>query len=205
MGYIVKHMLIQGLAALCLSLASVAATAGIIVSFDPQASGPQTVNDTFSVGIVGTPGSGQSLVGGAIDLAFDPTVVHVLGVSVNTALFTLSNSDGTIDNGAGTVSDILFAELLDFPSGSFTIATVSFKAFGEGTSNLKMTDDKSHSVYLWTLSELDDDYVIDPTFEEGSIEVQAAAMPEPPMMILMVATFGLLGLQRWRHKGEPNA
>ncbi|MCP3877189.1 MAG: hypothetical protein GY701_02165 [Sulfitobacter sp.] len=200
-----KHMLIQGLAALCLCLASVAATANIIVSFDPSASGPLMTGDTISVDIVGTfDDPNEILSGGAIDLAFDPTVVHVLGVDVDDSLFAFHTSDGTIDNTAGMVTDILFgAGFFDTPSDSFKIAEVSFQAVGVGTSLLTMTDPKDLQ-FAWALF-APTPGTIDPTFHGGSIEVQAAAMPEPPMMILMVATFGLLGLQRWRHKGEPSA
>ncbi len=114
------------------------ATALPTISFSPPFQAV-TQGQTFSLDVVGN--GFPATEGGGVDISFDASIVHVLGVTLDPVwTFTLANSVGTIDNVAGTVSNISVGALPGVPTGSFTVATVEFQAMGLGSTMLSMTE-----------------------------------------------------------------
>lgn len=93
----------------------------------------------FTLDIIGTDFT-QNVVGGGVDLSFDPSVLSVLSVSID-PVWTFFTQTGTIDNGAGTVNGIAVNEFAATITDSFTVASVQFQVIGNaGTgSSLSLT------------------------------------------------------------------
>lgn len=81
--------------------------------------------------------------GGGVRLRFDPSVLEVTNVAVNSDEWRFVNRNGDIDNADGVVSDILFSSYQGV-SGNATIATVQFKAIGRGKAKIKLEEAKSN-------------------------------------------------------------
>lgn len=116
--------------------AGVAVAAGPTVSVSPQKSAT-SVGGTVSVDIViqNFPVS----EGGGVNLQFDPSVVKVTGVSVNSAQWNFASNPGTIDNAKGKVSDIWFSSF-NGVSGTATVATIQLQALKRGKCPLKISE-----------------------------------------------------------------
>src|SRR5262249_50073773 len=91
-----------------------------------------TVGANFNV-VIQIQAGAQSVDGGSVSLDFDPSILQVVKVTSGTALpvpiqNTFNNVLGTVDYSAGIFSG--------FPSGTFTLATVTFTslATSAGTS-----------------------------------------------------------------------
>lgn len=94
------------------------------------------VNQTFDV-VIQVQGNGQQMDAAEFHLDFDPSILQVSELIAGNTLQTplqnqFNNSLGTVDYAAGTFSN--------FPSGTFTLATLRFQAIAEGTSSLDFTD-----------------------------------------------------------------
>ena len=113
-----------------------AVAAGPTVSVSPQQS-VVAVGGTASVNIVlqNFPVS----EGGGVSLQFDPAVVKVTGVSVNSTQWDFASSPGTIDNDKGKVSDIWFSSFKGL-SGTATVATIQLQAVKGGKCPLKISE-----------------------------------------------------------------
>ena len=72
-----------------------------------EASIQTRVGKTFDAEIVitGFPGT----EGGGISLMFDPDLLRVLSVTLNSAVWNFVNQPGDIDNANGVISDLLFS------------------------------------------------------------------------------------------------
>jgi len=110
------------------------------VAFD-QANVSVGVGDSFSLVIQGS--GFPTITGGGLDLSFDPAVLQIDSVTINTAVFDLYLGDGTeegvLDNAAGTLSDTAFNSW-SYASGDFDIMTIAFTAIGAGTSLLTLSE-----------------------------------------------------------------
>jgi hypothetical protein len=92
---------------------------------------------SFSVAINGQ-SFGETVDGGGLTLTFNPAVVHVSNVTVNSSVWSFDASGGTIDNVGGTVQNIAFASFTG-PTGNFPIATVTFQVIAAGSSSLTLS------------------------------------------------------------------
>jgi len=109
--------------------------AGPVLNINPQKTKAK-VGSTVSVDIMA-----QDLPvseGGGVTLRFDPSVVQVTGVSVNTAQWNFASSPGVIDNTKGEVSDIWVSSFSGV-SGNAKIAT-NLQAIKRGKSPLRLQE-----------------------------------------------------------------
>ncbi len=110
--------------------------AGPVVSINPQQT-KAAVGRTVSVAIVV-----QNLPvseGGGVTLRFNPSVVQVTSVSVNTAQWNFASSPGVIDNTKGEVSNIWVSSFSGV-SGNVKIATVKLQTIKKGRSPLSLQE-----------------------------------------------------------------
>ncbi|MFQ5342788.1 MAG: cohesin domain-containing protein, partial [Anaerolineae bacterium] len=85
------------------------------------------VGETFSITLETRAGT-QLVDGASAYLNFDPTVLQVVTVTAGSALPVVLQND--VDNGAGQVNFVAGVEISNpnYPSGTFTLATVTFRA-----------------------------------------------------------------------------
>ena len=182
------------LLALSLFLTGTVATAAtVLISSsgdlnNPNTSKTVTVNQAFTMDLIGTDFNSGDLDGGGIDFLFDENVVEVNSVTINTTDWEFSSSEGTIDNISGNVTGITFNSFQS-RTGNLLFATVEFMAVGAGSSNI-------------TLSE----YALNPFGTGGSAYPDLSfdqtglitVVPVPASVWLFGSALGLLG---WiRHK-----
>lgn len=123
--------------------------------------------------------------GGGVNLFYDETIVNVLSISIDSAVWNFVNDEGTINNSIGTVSDILVSSF-NFsgdPSGNFIMASIEFQAVGFGISSLSMTES---TINPWA----SDGSEVNPDFLNGSVTV--SAVPIPGALWLFVSGFLLI-------------
>jgi hypothetical protein len=127
--------------------------------------------EMFSVLVRGDSFS-ESVVGGGFDLSFDPAVVRLESVTINSAVWEFAPSGGTINNSAGTLSTAAFATFAATPpSGNFLAATLNFSAKAVGNSALTLLPS---AVAVFASAAGDP---ISVTFGSGTVNV--VAVPEP--------------------------
>lgn len=138
--------------------------------------------------------------GGGFSLTFDPLVLEVTNVSIEGAVWNFVNDPGTIDNIAGSVTDVNVSAFPGVATGNFVVASVEFMAKSEGISGLALS---ASSTNPWSAAGLP----VNPTFDQSaSAEVSASAVPalSAPVAWLLVSllmTFGLRAIprhKRWR-------
>jgi hypothetical protein len=108
-----------------------------MVGFDPVNTSA-SVGDIFTLTLSGSDFV-STLDGGGLNLAFDPAVIHVNSVAVDSTVWEFFASSGTTDNHTGKVQDIIFNSF-QTRTGSLPIATIEFLAFGPGTSNITLSE-----------------------------------------------------------------
>jgi hypothetical protein len=96
-----------------------------------QAPAAVTAGDVFVVTMSGT--SFEPIVGGGADLSFSAGLLELVSVSFD-PMWSFITSPGEIDHTAGTVTGLYF-NLFGEASGDFAIATLEFRALGEGLAN----------------------------------------------------------------------
>jgi hypothetical protein len=151
------------------------------IGFDSTAGTPFAVGQPFTLTLEGN-GFTQPLDGGGVNLQFDPGVLQLESVTVDTAVWDFAPANGTIDNGSGVVSDILFNAFFNpSPLGNFDIATVQFLAVGAGSSSLLLSPSASNPFSTGGV-------ILNPgadfTFDSASIVVTPVPLP---------GSLGLLG------------
>ena len=77
--------------------------------------------------------------GGSVNLHFNPALIQVVSVNVDTSVWDFVNKSARINNTEGKVSDVLFSSYRGV-SGNANIATVVFKAIDKGTSEIALTE-----------------------------------------------------------------
>ena len=156
---------------------------GTVLITPPAAS--VTVGDSFAVQVRGSSFT-DNVVGGGFDLNFNPSLLRLTSVSVDTSVWEFVSSNGTINNTLGTLSEVYFNSFRPIlPTGNFAIATLQFTALAVGSSLLTVTGSPNFP-FANDLAE-----VISVNFQGGSV----TAVPEPASMALL--TLGLLGVG-WR-------
>jgi hypothetical protein len=134
------------------------------------------------------------LDGGGVDINFDPSVLTLQSVSVNTALFDFVpfDSNGTIDNTAGSLTGVDFFALLNNPSGDFTIATLDFVAKSTGSADLSLSVDPLNPFASFG-NQLNPG--TDFFFQTANISVSNLVAPVPePSTFWLIAVAGLVML-----------
>ena len=149
------------------------------VTFSPPTS-PVLQGATFTIDLVGT-GFGSVLDGGGVNIAFDETLVNVTNVAINTALWDPQlSSSGTINNTAGTVSDVIFGSFIN-RSGDMLFATLTLQALNGVTGTTSLTLTESNLNPFASGGEL---YPGGITFVAGSVEVSAVPLPATAWFLL---------------------
>lgn len=173
---------------LCLQGMFSAAQAAV-VSFNNNA---LSVNesDTFSLTIMGS--AFPEIVGGGLNLDFDPAVVQIDSVAINTTVFDFYTAEGSLDNLVGTLTDTSFNTFAGV-SGSFDIMTIGFTAVGAGVSTL-MLSESSIAVFSDSSGNTIGDQI---SYETATITV--SAVPVPAAIWLFAS--GLIGLARVVRQG----
>jgi len=77
--------------------------------------------------------------GGAVTLNFDPALVQVVAVNIDSSTWSFVNKNGKIDNENGTVTDIIFSSYRGV-SGDAVIATIEFKSINKGSSSISIEE-----------------------------------------------------------------
>jgi hypothetical protein len=169
-------------------LSSAALASGSLV-FSAVNSNAQ-VGDAVVVQVLGT-GFTDNVVGGGFSMSFNAALLSLSSVIVNTVEWEFATNPGTIDNGAGTLTDVWFnAFAAPLPTGNFPIATLTFSALAPGVSPLSLLASASFP-FANDLVE-----VIDVSYGSGSITV--SAVPEPSTWGSMALGLALLPLVRRR-------
>ncbi|MCA9471858.1 MAG: VPLPA-CTERM sorting domain-containing protein [Nitrospirales bacterium] len=170
--------------------------ATVDVGFDPTMTMVNGLNQTFTVDIVGNynADAAESLVGGALSLSFDQSIVNVNSVTLGVPT-DIGSSTGTIDNGAGTVDTMGFGTFAGVPSGPFTFATIEFESVGFGTSPLGLTD-PFDLIFAWANENFE---AVPVNATAGSITVKdTAPVPLPAAGWLFLSGLGGLAALRRR-------
>lgn len=146
--------------------------------------------NSFAVQVRGS-GFTDNVVGGGFNLRFDPGVLSLLSVSVDTVVWEFASSNGQIDNTAGTLADVYFNSFrAQLPTGSFNVATLQFSALAAGSSAVQLSASP-------TFPFADDlGAVIDVAFQGAGVTV--SAVPEPASAALWA--LGLLGVAGLRQR-----
>jgi hypothetical protein len=149
----------------------------------------------------------QPLDGGGLDLSFNPAVLSLQSVTVNTDVFDLSLLSPlpapAVDNSAGTATGIDFFTLLNAsPTGNFDIASLTFVTRGIGAADLNLSEDAIG------LTSTDANYNVtslvagtDFQFQTANVTVSnmVAPVPEPPTYwLLIVATLVGFSVRQWK-------
>jgi hypothetical protein len=183
---------------LCLGLHQ-APVEAMSISFQPTA---QTINggDLFAVDVFvsGLSGANEIVSAFDLDVTYDPSILGVTGFTFSTllgdpTLFEADNgavlSSGRIDFWAlSYLSDAELVALLQ--PDSFTIATLSFRALGSGTTNLVFDPITLPGIDVKGL----DAAPLSLEVSDASVTVvaQSNAIPEPSTILLCLLGFGAL-------------
>jgi hypothetical protein len=151
------------------------------ISWSP-ASTSASVSDIFVVDIVGS-GFGSNVDGGGVNFSYDASIVNVLSVSIDAVVWDLGfNDTGTIDNILGSVDGIM-VNAWSAVTGSFTVASVTFQAVGNGLTGLSLSQ---FALNPWASG----GSALNPGYTSGLIDV--APVPVPAAVWLFGS--GLIGL-----------
>ena len=102
--------------------------------------------------------------GGGISLVFNPNVLQVLSVTLNSAVWEFVNQQGVINKANRSTSDILFSSYREVADDA-VVAIISFKARAQGQSSLTMTESQMNPF-------ADGGERIAPGFQKGRINVK---------------------------------
>ncbi|WP_169714012.1 multicopper oxidase domain-containing protein [Oceanicoccus sagamiensis] len=96
--------------------------------------------DTFTLQLIGQGFDSATLDGGGVTLSYDPTLIHVQSVAINTIDWEFFSTTGSIDNDVGRVSGMSFNSFQN-RTGDLLFATIELAAVGGGDSLLVLSDD----------------------------------------------------------------
>ena len=156
------------------------------VSFNTSA---QTValGSSFSLSVQGT--AFPTIVGGGLDLSFNPSVLQISSVTINTSVFEFymggGMEEGVLNNALGTLTDTAFNTFAG-ATGDFTIMTIGFTAVGAGISSLNLSESS-----IWVFSNAVGNPIGNQIVFSDSL-ITVSAVPVPAAVWLFGS--GLLGL-----------
>lgn len=131
---------------------------------------PKTVSTgvTFTLDIIGT---GFPLTeGGGAEFTFNPAILEVRSVSVDSTVWDVYTSQGTIDNVNGSVRGVTVATFAD-PGADFIVATIEFNALGAGVTDLVLSENPFNQ---WSSG----GNLIAPGLTDGSVIVTSSIQPD---------------------------
>ncbi|VAW59291.1 hypothetical protein MNBD_GAMMA08-307 [hydrothermal vent metagenome] len=146
------------------------------------------INETFTLELTGSDFNSGTLDGGGVNINFDPTVINVTNVVINTDVWEFYSTAGVIDNLAGTVNDISFNSFVT-RTGNLNFATIEFTAVGSGVSALSLTEN------FFNPFATNGTPYLDLTFDQ-SISVSVQSVPVPAAVWLFISGLALVATQR---------
>lgn len=116
------------------------AAAGPVVSIDPAGT-RAAVGDVITLNV--TMRDLPTTEGGGFSMRFNPRILQVEDVAINTEAWTFVNDAGTVDNNSGAVNDVLVSS---FPgvSGNADIATITLRVVHAGKTKLTLEGSKKN-------------------------------------------------------------
>ena len=98
--------------------------------------------DTFTLDI--TMSEFELSEGGGVTLRFDPALIQVANVNVDSSVWRFKNKEGFVNNAEGTTYDILFSSYQGV-DGSAKVATVEFKSIETGVSTITLEESAANA------------------------------------------------------------
>ncbi len=158
------------------------------------------VGDNFAISVhaAGFPTTGGATLG----LEFNPSVVHLTGLTLTPGAPFDTLSPTAIDNVAGKVSFITILAPLagSLPSGDFDVFTMKFTAVGLGTSPVTLIDDGG--IKSWTGSDFLP--IKEITYQQVLVTVQPIPVPAA-VWLFGSGLLGLLSVARRRASRKASA
>jgi hypothetical protein len=157
------------------------------ISIDPISS-DVLLGSSFTVDVIGT--NFPVTEGGGFSLGFDASILQITSVSIDTAVWDFIANTGTLDNTAGTLTDVLVSSFAG-ASGNFSVATISFTAIGLGASGLALTESLANP---WASG----GDLINPAHDQSAtVTVNPSPVPVPAAFLLFgSALLGLISVKR---------
>ena len=139
------------------------------------------------------------VVGGGFNLTYDPNVLTLDGVAINTALWEWLPSGGhEVPPGSGNLKNASFSSFVNSAIGDFLVATLAFTARAPGTSTLTSPLTLSaSSVFEFSNLEGGDIAV---NFASKPFSVTVSAVPLPPTVWLFASGLAMLGFVRLQRR-----
>jgi hypothetical protein len=180
---------LQALAVLALASGCQLASAAGSLVVTPVNVSVQSGN-SFNVEVRGS-GFTDNVVGGGFSLDFNPAVLSLVSVTINTVEWEFLTNPGTINNAAGTLRDVWFnAFAAPLPTGNFPIAVLNFTAKLPGNSPLTLLAANDFP-FANDLAN-----VISVSFGRGAVSV--SAVPELSSWMAMALGLALMPMLRRR-------
>jgi len=168
-----------------LAFLTASATAGAATISSSVVNSNVLLGDVFNLEVIGT--DFPTTQGGGFTLGFDAGVLQANSVSIDGVVWDFVNDLGTVDNGSGSVSDVLVSAFPGVISGNFTVATIVFEAIGLGPSGIALSASAGN---LWA----NDGSLINPVFDSSAL-VTVTEVPLPAGIWLfasaLLALFGV--------------
>ena len=125
-----------------------ASTHAASVAFDVNAQ-DVTLGSEFSLVVMGS--DFPAISGGGLTLLFDPAVLQITSVTINTSVFEFYIGDGpekgVLNNSLGSLTNTAFNSIVG-ATGNFSIMTIKFTAIGSGTTMLSLSESS-----IWVFSD----------------------------------------------------
>jgi hypothetical protein len=165
------------------------------IGFEPASQTVDLGTQVNAALVISGLGGGTALGVFDVTISFDPLILAYSSVTFGDpvlgdqlGLGSLPITFETPSTGAVELFELSFdspADLNSLQASSFTLATLAFDAVGVGTSSLDMT-----------IHSLGDAYGASITADitNGSVDVQASAIPEPSVLLLLASGLVALGL-----------
>jgi len=187
--------LIRNLAVLLalIGAAGTASAANLVISPASSAIKPDT---SFIVQVLGTDFT-DIVVGGGFDLTYDPNVLTLDTVTINTALWEFAPSTG--HKGSGTLTDVSFNTFVNMPTGNFLVATLGFTSKATATTTTAPFTLSASNIFAF--SDLDgQDIAVNFSSRPFSVTVSAMPVPLPPTVWLFASGLAMLGFVRLQRR-----
>jgi hypothetical protein len=139
------------------------------------------IGNTLSVALKGQDFT-QTIEGGGVNLRFNPAVLQLNSVAVDTTTWEFFTTPGTINNAAGTLTDLTFSSFAG-RSGSFSIAQIIFQVTGLGTSPLTLTESQLNPFSSGGA-------LLNPPVVFIPATIQVTAVPIPAAIWLLLSAMG---------------